>query len=144
MGNIYVRCEIRTGCPSGDPWGNLNEIHFLIYRNILLRQIMYNSFPIQGLMLCILWGILRTIKTRNSTPWVTQGAKDGNSFPWGTRGNGNVILSHEWHMGFFLSDPLQAIPVSATWPYDQTPPSYKKMFWWLLSAFLVVPSQQSQ
>ena len=25
-----------------------------------------------------------------------------NSFPWVTHGNGNVILSFEWHMGFFL------------------------------------------
>ena len=27
MGNFYVRCEVRTGCPSGDSGGNLNEIH---------------------------------------------------------------------------------------------------------------------
>ena len=27
MGNFYVRCEVRIGCPSGDSRGNLNEIH---------------------------------------------------------------------------------------------------------------------
>ena len=27
MGNFYVRCEVRTECPSGDSRGNVNEIH---------------------------------------------------------------------------------------------------------------------
>ena len=27
MGNFYIRSEVRTGCPFGDAWGNVYEIH---------------------------------------------------------------------------------------------------------------------
>ena len=76
----------RTRCPSGD--SDVNEIHSQLFYNYLQEYPFEANDVILSLYKASCYAYYFT-KTHNSTQRVTQGTK-------------KVILSHEWHMGFFF------------------------------------------